>query len=265
MGVSDGSVRTTSDSSTQAWIILANNGSEIRGRGPVDGTSDARTSHRAELQGSAALLLMVSLIGKLFNVTKGKISMFCNNQAVVTKLQKGWHCWRYKHTKSPDGDLQALVHQVTQKIENEHKISPAVDWVKGHHDDNNEQLALTRQVTLNVRMDQDASNAYELPASWKTVSFMPVLQAEVCAVYVGTEKITSNIHLSLSEMWHEKEARDYLFQRHNITTEFYPTVQWQSLRFALRKLSAHRRATAVKALQRHLPTQDKLIKQRRLQ
>lgn len=113
-------------------------------------------------------------------------------------------------------------------------------------------------------MDKAASTAYDLPSSWRTVHFMPVLKEEVCAVYVGNDKLTSNIHLSLADQWHEKEARAYLLQRHNITPEIFPTVQWQSLRYALKKLSAHRRATAVKALHRHLPTQEKLFKQGRV-
>ena len=53
MGVSDGSVRTIEDRASQAWIIQAANGSEIKGKGPVDGTTESRTSHRAELQGQA--------------------------------------------------------------------------------------------------------------------------------------------------------------------------------------------------------------------
>ena len=83
-------------------------------------------------------------------------------------------------------------------------------------------------------------------------------------VYIGDTKVSSNIHLSLSESWHEREARQYLLQRHNINTTLFNTIHWQSLRFALRKLSAHRRATAVKALHRHLPSQEKLFKQGRV-
>mmetsp|Transcript_1672 Transcript_1672/g.2561 ORF Transcript_1672/g.2561 Transcript_1672/m.2561 type:complete len:177 (+) Transcript_1672:263-793(+) len=61
MGVSDGSVQTIEDRASQAWILHAANGSEIRGMGPVDGDTDAKTSHRAELQGQAALFIMISL------------------------------------------------------------------------------------------------------------------------------------------------------------------------------------------------------------
>ena len=41
-------------------------------------------------------------------------------------------------------------------------------------------------------------------------------------------------------------------------------AQWGSLKFALKQFSYHRRATAVKAIHRHLPTQDKLSKQGRV-
>ena len=54
IGVSDGSVRASMGKASHAWILQAVNGSEIRGSGPVDGAEDTRTSHRAEIQGSAA-------------------------------------------------------------------------------------------------------------------------------------------------------------------------------------------------------------------
>mmetsp|Transcript_1987 Transcript_1987/g.3068 ORF Transcript_1987/g.3068 Transcript_1987/m.3068 type:complete len:602 (-) Transcript_1987:27-1832(-) len=264
IGVSDGSVRTTIGKATHAWIFQANNGSAICGSGPVDGTTEARTSHRAEIQGSAALLVILSLIVNFFNITGGKIVTYCDNQAVVKKLQKGWQTWRFRHTKGPDGDLQALLCQVTEEIRQNTDIQQQTDWVQGHQDNKNELQSLNRQAALNVRMDDAAKQAYDLPAHWQTITYVPVLQAEVCVVYIGNDKLTSNIHLSLSDRWHEQEARTYLLNRHNITTELFPTIHWQSLRFALKKFSAHRRATAVKALHRHLPSQEKLFKQGRI-
>ena len=68
IGASDGSVRTLDDRASQAWIIQASNGSEIRGQGPVDGSTDSRTSHRAEIQGQAALFLVLSLLIKYFQI-----------------------------------------------------------------------------------------------------------------------------------------------------------------------------------------------------
>lgn len=43
IGLSDGSVRESLGKASHAWIIQAMNGSEIKGRGPVDGSADART------------------------------------------------------------------------------------------------------------------------------------------------------------------------------------------------------------------------------
>ena len=264
MGVSDGSVRPLTGKATHAWIFQAGNGSAISGSGPVDGTPNTCTSHRAEIQGSAALLIILSLIVKFFNITRGKISTYCDNQSVVSKLQRGWRTWRFRHTKGPDGDLQALLRQVTEEIRSSTNITQTSEWVQGHQDSKAEAIALTRQAKLNIRMDEQAKQAYDLLAQWQTLTYIPVLHAEVCAVYIGDVKITSNVHLSLAEQWHEREARAYLLQRHNITTELFPTINWQSLRYALKKFNAHRRATAVKALHRHLPSQEKLFKQGRV-
>ena len=85
-GVSDGSVRTVESRASQAWIIQASNGSEIRGMGPVDSDSSTCTSHRAELQGQAALFLMLSLFLQYFQLVGVKIATFCDNQPVVKKV-----------------------------------------------------------------------------------------------------------------------------------------------------------------------------------
>lgn len=49
IGASDGSVRPSENKASHAWIITTPQGGEIVGRGPVDGSTAARTSHRAEL------------------------------------------------------------------------------------------------------------------------------------------------------------------------------------------------------------------------
>ena len=264
MGVSDGSVRTIEDKSTQAWVIQAIRGGEIRGLGPVDGTTDARTSHRAELQGQAAIVIMFSLIVQYFNIIGGKLATYCDNQSVVRKMRRGWNIWRYRNTKGPDGDLQALLRQRLRFLQKEHSTTISTDWVKGHQDDLTELSALPSPVALNVRMDHATKEAYQLPTKWHTTIHVPVLKDEGCAVYIGDAKLTSNIHLSLSEQWHDRDAREYLKQRHGITTDLLETIHWQSMRFALKKLSPHRRATALKAIHRHLPTQAKLFDQGRV-
>ena len=262
IGVSDGSVREAQGKATHAWIIQSETGSEIRGSGPVDGSSQARTSHRAEIQGSAAILLVVSLIVKCFHITGGKLKTYCDNQAVVQKLRKGWTIWKYRHTKGADGDFQALLRHVTHQLQKA-DIKYEAEWVKGHQDNENYPTVLSRQAMLNVQMDENAKQAYEFP-QLQTTSSVPTFEAEICAVYIGGDKITSNIHLSLSDQWHAKEAREYLAQRHHINTDLFNAIHWQSLKYALKKLSAHRRATAVKALHRHLPTQAKLFQQGRV-
>ena len=113
-------------------------------------------------------------------------------------------------------------------------------------------------------MDSDMQSAYDLPASWHTQSFVSVLVAEGCAVYIGNVKLTSNVHLTLSEQWHNREAREYLRSRQGISGDKLLSIHWRSMPFALKKLSPHRRATALKAIHRHLPTQEKLYTQGRV-
>jgi len=167
--------------------------------------------------------------------------------------------------KGTDSNLQAQLREVLRDLENKDEIGYNTQWVKGHQDDMQDICSLPCQVTLNVRMDADTKVAYDLPAQWQTQRFIPVLKkAEGCAVYIDGKKITSSIHLNLRERWQKDEARQYLSQRHNLTQEAFTTISWQSLHYALEQFSTHRRALAIKALHRHLPTHDKLFKQGRV-
>lgn len=264
VGVSDGSVRINEASATHAWIIQADNGSEITGHGPVDGIIEPRTIHRAELQGQTAIFLMLALLAQYVGIIGGKIITYCDNQAVVQKMQKGWQLWRYQHTKGADSDLQAQLRQTLQDLHVNKEITYETKWVKGHQDDNGDIRSLPRQVALNVRMDSDTKQAYALPQQWQTQRHIPVFRSEGCAIYIGDRKITYNLHMNLCERWHEEEAKTYLLQRHHLNADLIPLVSWQAMRNGLSKLSPHRRATAVKAIHRHLPTQEKLFKQGRV-
>jgi len=164
MGVSDGSVRTTKNRASHAWILHAPNGSKLIGRGPVDGISETRTSHRVELQGQTALFLALSLIIQFYQIIGGKLTTFCDNMSVVNKLKNGWQQWRYKHTKVPDGDLQALLHETLKHLKRSSGLSYNTEWVKAHQDDDNPDLcSFPGEVALNVRMDSETKEAYLLP------------------------------------------------------------------------------------------------------
>ena len=70
--------------------------------------------------------------------------------------------------------------------------------------------------------------------------------------------------MNLCERWHEDEAKAYLLQRHKIDADLISLVYWQAMRYGLSKLNPHKRATAVKAIHWHLPTQEKLFTQGRV-
>mmetsp|Transcript_1672 Transcript_1672/g.2560 ORF Transcript_1672/g.2560 Transcript_1672/m.2560 type:complete len:352 (+) Transcript_1672:862-1917(+) len=171
--------------------------------------------------------------------------------------------WRYRHTKGSDGDIQSLLYYALGKMRKHSNFSYTSKWVKSHQDKLDNLLSLPREVALNVRMDWDTKAAYNLPAQWQSCNFVPVLHAEGCAVYIGNRKITSYIHTTLLEQWHEKEAKAYLQQRHQISTGLFPHIQWRAIRFSLKKLSPHRKATAIKTIHRHIPTNEKLFQQGR--
>mmetsp|Transcript_22446 Transcript_22446/g.32149 ORF Transcript_22446/g.32149 Transcript_22446/m.32149 type:complete len:919 (-) Transcript_22446:249-3005(-) len=262
VGASVGSVRATENKASHAWIIQAPNGAEIIGKGPVDGSPQNRTSHRAVLQGQTGIILMVTLLVKFYSVVSGHIATFCDNKPVVTKIQKGWDMLRLRHTKGPDTDLQATMRELIEQLQG--KCSHKTTWVQSHQDKSTPLHSLPKEAALNIRMDQATKDAYELPPEWHTRESIEVLPAEGCAIYISNQKITSSLHPTILDSWKEAEAREYLLTRHDIDADLFQSIHWGSLKFALKQLNHHRRATAVKAIHRHLPTQDKLFKQNRV-
>jgi len=201
--VSDGSVRKTVELSSHAWIIHTSDGSTITGKGPVDGISTLRTSHQAEIQGQAAIFLMLSLIAKFYGLIGSKLTTFCDNESVVKKMKKGWSLFRLRHTKWADSDLQAVLRSTLDSLQANHGLHYSTDWVKAHQD-NDPTLDLTslpRQVALNIRMDADTKLAYDLPQAWLTQECVPVFLQENCAVYIANQKMTFSLHSKLHEHW----------------------------------------------------------------
>lgn len=82
--------------------------------------------------------------------------------------------------------------------------------MKAHQDESTDVSSMPQQVALNVRMDVETKQAYDLPQQWQTLKYVPVGKAEGCNIYIGDKKITSNLHLLVLERWHEREAREYL-------------------------------------------------------
>jgi len=250
IGASDGSDRKNVCLSSHAWILQAEDGSELVGRGPVDGASPYRTIHRAELQGQTAIFLMLSLFVRFYGLLKCKINTLCDNKAVVTKMQKGWNLLRLRHTKGCDSDLQAILRTTLDNLKQTYGFAYTTDWVAGHQDDDADISSLPKTAALNIRMDAETKVAYELPQKWLTQECIPVYPHEGCAVYIHNKKITSALHTGLSEHWHAEDGQRPL--------------EISQVDYALKKFSPHRRATAVKALHRHLPTQAKLYQQNRV-
>lgn len=77
-------------------------------------------------------------------------------------------------------------------------------------------------------------------------------------------KISSALRSTVLDKWHKQEALAYLQTRHNLHLTAIKYPHWKSLQYTLKKLSYHRRSTAVKAIHRHLPTQAKLFEQGRV-
>ena len=226
VGASDGSVRYEEALSTHAWILQAPDGSEIADNGPVDGATCYRTSHRAEIQGQTALLLIISLFAKYFKLCHGKLTTFCDNQPVVKKLQKGWQLFRLRHTKGSDSDMQAILRSTLDTLRIEHGITHSTEWVCSHQDKQNDIRSLPKEVALNIRMDEATKTAYTLPQSWLTQESVPVYNMEGCAVYIDGIKVVSSLHSTLAEHWHMEDARAYIFNRHGFTETLLRNIHW---------------------------------------
>ena len=105
LGVSNGSVKGIK--ATHAWTLTTDSCDHLamKGCGPVDGNTSTLSSFRSEVQGQVALLIMMTLLVRVHNITHSSFTSICDNQGALKCLQPlETGLWLHHH-KEADADL----------------------------------------------------------------------------------------------------------------------------------------------------------------
>jgi len=230
LGVSDGSVKGSQ--ATQAWTLTTspNDLLSMKGCGPVDGSTSTLSSFHAEVQGQLALLIMITLLVKVHNVSQPSYTSICDNQSALKRLQPLTNSLRLHHHKEPEADLLLTFHEWSNN-----NIKRTPQWVRGHQDSSKQKEDLNDLERINIEMDQLADTAYELPHELKTHIEQEVLPAEIIAVFVNGVKITTHLKKTIINACHTPSMETYITNRHNLNAYDIDHINWKGIKSIMTK------------------------------
>ena len=155
IGVADGSYmkeRSTEHGAT-AWLLQPEPDSKkyCLGQCSTSGTPREVNAYRSELQGVHALLLMIMVICKAYNVTHGSVTLACDNDMAV------------EHTNDWRLDVPTSVHhtdlvRAIRRIRRDLPITMHMQYIDGHADKNRSFKELSPLEKLNCLADWDAKD-----------------------------------------------------------------------------------------------------------
>jgi hypothetical protein len=146
IAVSDGSLKL--DIGTSAFILTSSTDDHcVVGANQVPGKVKDGDSHRCELAGIFAVLVLVEVLVRVFEITQGSVHLACDNKSAL----KVFHPDFLPDPQSANFDL---VNACWKKIQSS-PLRWTCEHVKGHQDKHRHRL-LTRLEQLNVLMDKTA-------------------------------------------------------------------------------------------------------------
>jgi hypothetical protein len=93
------------------------------------------SSYRTELGGILAALYVITRICEYYNITQGKMTLYCDNKGAITNSFKT-NTPTVSHFLSPSYDLLYSIKQLIAAT----PITIVGDWVKGHYSGKNRQI-----------------------------------------------------------------------------------------------------------------------------
>ena len=187
VAVSDGSLKL--GLGTAGFVIEGQNGSgRIQGVNKVPGPIKDGDSHRYEVSGLYAIILLVNAICKLHNVPSRSITIACDN---ITSL----HIFNpdyFPNTNQANFNLLSACWTLLQES--------SIQWypvhVKGHQDDHARVHSLSRLAKLNVAMDSLAKQYWlhlitTSPINEFTTPISHQIYKEGWQIWDGTEKVVA--------------------------------------------------------------------------
>ena len=211
VAVSDGSLKH--NKGTAAFVIEGSTSvNRISGVNRVPNPVNEGDSHRCELAGIIAILMVLEILCKRNHVTKGSITIACDNKHAINAMDA-------EYTPDPSHlnfDLVKIVWRTIKTL----PITIKGVHVKGHQDDTTDVSQLSREAILNIEMDHMAKAYWEFCHNSQAFDTTTCIQMERegWQIWHGNKKLNRPTTNCLYDIIYTPKTLDW-WVRHGFTTE----------------------------------------------
>ena len=229
---------------------------------------------------------MVSFLMQYYRISDGILKSVSDNKGAIHRLSRNANTNLAIHKES-EADLLLFHHSLRRRgpattsyqLDSGHPPSPLdplplagrnhtcvktiYSWVRGHQDSVKPEADLSIMERLNIRMDDLASQAHDLPHDWSSSPSCRIFPGERWGVFHKGCKITSGLKEGLIAAFQERDTIAYLQAKYSFTDPVFHTIGWQHFKTLFKQKSAHQRAMVSKYVHGWTPTSAFLRRQGR--
>jgi len=254
LGVGDASVKSSKGG--HAYVLESvPTRHRIHGVAPVDCVQEDLTSNRSEGCTVLAILIVSQVICEIFHITKGHISIMCDNKEALRRKQTTFSSYTKLVVRDVDikMELKAILSSLPITVEFAH--------VPGHGDDdpNFDYEAAPQCVQRNVDMHY-AVTAYMKypPPRWVPTNVTPYFPNQQAALLIKDMIISGDIHEHIIMQKHGYAMEDRLQKKFNVHARFLHVIDWRSMKLAYSSIDLGHKVAATKILHGLWPTSSVL-------
>ena len=216
---------------------------DIKGANLVPGPIREGDSHRCEMAGLYAIILLVHTVCKHYGITQGAMLVTCDNKHALRTLRPGY----IPDPQEPNFDLVLATWTLLQEL----PITVSGQHVKGHQDDHKMYFLLDRYGQLNVDMDHHAKKYWQEVALSDRHTGVP--QPASCQIYKegwqlwnGDEKITHPSANSLYGIIQDPITQSWWVRHGHSTWEAQQLIDWDATEEHMHQLPLNKRRGVTK-------------------
>jgi len=217
----------------------------IHGIAPVDCVEEDVTSNRAEGCTILAMLHILDIICNMFNISKGAITLFCDNKEALRK--RNVKMSTYTKLSIRDTDIKMELCKVLGNL----PIRVSLEHVSGHADSDPdfEYDKAPQQVQRNIDM-HDAVTAYmqNPPEGYEPKTKTPFFPAQNAALSIRNVFIAGDIHYHVLMQIHGSKMEQRLQHKRHVPWKYQHIIDWEHFKIAFKKLNPVHRAVTTKTI-----------------
>ena len=259
--VSDGAV--AKKRAAHAWKIAVNDVEHefAAAAGPCDADPESITSYRAELTGICGGMAFALLLLRHHNLTMPdnvKLTVYCDNESAVTTVSVREFMRGVKAHTAAEHDvifeIRSMIDAAGVGIKAKH--------VKGHQDSDKQYEELPFPARMNVDCDKLAGDFLRNPPpGWEPRCSAPIMNQ--VALSIDGITMTSNIASGIRRKIHGDRLKQYIIKKEQRQdpgwSEFdFDSIDWESMRIALKREKPGRVRRILKFQHHWLPTAERM-------